>query len=1331
MKKYEKKLKIYLLTLLLFVAAISISSVLFIESAYFTSKVKSYLSSYVSAVLKKKVTIQRLKFSIFSPQIDVYGINIKNVAKIKRVNINLGYFNILQRKIIINKINIINPYVDILIKNNRIDNYKNIYSVIKALTKKRPASLISVAFNKIKITGGNLNLNDADKNILLKIKKLNFTAYKKYTLVPFLYRNSGIYFNYNMPYILLKSDKFKIDKIFRSYAARIHYYKNFIKYREIGIGNSYFSIQSNGILELNKKNKFPEIIKKIKDTSTLNIKSLSELSKDFNGAPPVKGKMNAKITLIGNIFGKITGGAAIHLNNAVFFGGEVNSGIIKCRGNFLDRKSFAINFKKIDLKTFHGDLKSTGKIDFIKKTGEFKSVLKNIDIGTLIDFYYNEKIPQFKGAASGNVTTFLHFGKNFYIANLEKLVLNRPVEQIKYKNRKGETSVYYINYVHKILVKGSVLINDKYVLLKNIGILSKTLNGSAEGKIDYIKNYLNIRFHSEYRELPMVSLITQYSNMYFKPSGNGTINGDIGGKFNDISFSFNNKFKTLHIDKYLGSYTGYAGVDITAGGNVLFKKVYLSEKNRAYNKKGSLYFTGDIIKNKISKNETINGKFNAKDMHISSKNPSAPFSSVFDMKGTINGELKDPLAQASVKSKNVKVYGKHISSVNFLFSLNKKSLNIKYLKGLYSGAIFRGYGSLNFKAINRNNYNVKIISSGIDLASLNYDFLKKYRIKGTAVVDLHIGGLFSLPDVSGNIALNGININNYTVGNASAEIYSSKNKMKLKLSALNNEFKTKAAILLKKGYPYNFLTNVNLLKVNYRKTLFGLSGAAYGSGKLLNIKNSYIFSKFNYIYLKHGPFYLKNVKNVKISYINKTVEFGGFKLKGGINYFQLRGYISPSKYHIILNDRTDLWVLNIFTPKIINSSGFLTASAVIFGKITAPSIYGYADIKKGLVEPSVYSSLAASRIFARLTFNNNMIQLERAKFRMLNGIFSAHGIVRLHNFKPSYYSLETGFDSAIYRKSNYFYAKLNGKLWYSGSAARSILYGYVDIKKTLYDKKINLSSFLLSYKKYSVIKPVIKKGIFNPKLNIGIASNKSIFIKNNIVNADLSAKLRLVGTLYNPVLTGTANAEKGKIFFRGTMFKLSHADLDFNNRYKINPYFDIAAATHINQYLIRMNASGSLLNFNVNLSSAPPLSELNIVSMLALGAPSTSVYAGSAGGIAASEAASAIGGGVERSITGAISSYFGFKNLSVAPSYSVVTHSAAPQITVSKNLTKKLSVSYSDIASSQSSQSVTLTYSLNRHISIIGIWENNELAPNNSNIYSEVGGNIVFHFRFY
>ncbi|MHB1546425.1 MAG: translocation/assembly module TamB domain-containing protein [bacterium] len=1333
MKKYEKKFKIYLLILLLFILVISASAVLFVTSPYFASKAKNYLSLYISKVLKKQVTIEKLKISIFSPQIRLYGLTVKNFAKIKRINIGLGPFNLFQRKIIIYKINIINPHINVLVKNNKINNYKNINSVIKNILKKHPVSFVSVSVDKLKIKEGNFDLDDSDKNILLKLKKFDLTVYKKPNPIPFLYNNNGIYFKYNMPYIYLKYKKLKLIKVFKSSAVEIHYFSNFIKYRKISLSNSYLTAVSNGILELNesnKKDKNSGFIKKFNDDTLLKVNSLSSLSKNFPFLPALKGRLSAKLTAAGNFYGKISAEAAVNLKNVVFSGGDIKSGAIECSGNFGKRQNNTINFKKIDLNIFNGNLKSSGNINLIEKEGKFHSVLKNIDIGNLIDFYDSEKIPQFKGIANGNVDTFLHLSKNFYVANIEKIEVKKPVQQIKFTNRRGVRTVYYINYKNKVLIKGSLLINDKYVLLKNIGVFSRIIKGSVEGKINYDKSYLNISFHSAYNELPSVSLIEKYKSRYFEPSGEGVMDGNINGNFDNISFGFRNRFKRLYINKYLSSYKGNADVDITGSGKVLFKNVRLKEKNAKFNKNGVFDFNGEIFGNKYSKKEYINGSFNAKNISLISRKPDTPVSLALNFNGTVDGELKSPVFEIAANSKKVEIYDQYLSDVNFLFLLTKNALNIKKLAGFYDGAIFNGYGNLDFRH-NNDNYNLRIISNPINLSDLNFKPLKKYHIKGTAGFNLHIGGSFNLPNVSGNVNIDDIYINDYLLGNAKVSAYSSDGKMTLNFSALKNTLKTKAVILLKKDYPYNFTTDIKLLNINYRKTLFGLSGNIFGNGKLSDIRSSYIFSNLDYVFLKHGPFFLKNVRNIKISYIDGTVEFSGFKLTGGSNYAQIRGYITPKKYHLILNDKTDLWVLGIFSDKIMNSSGFITSSAVILGPFAAPQIYGFADINKGLIEPSVYSSFAASRIFARLTFNNNMILLKRARFRMLNGFFSARGIIRLHNFMPSYYGIKTDFNSAIYRKSNYFYAKMNGKIGCSGNADNPVLYGDIDIKKALYDKKINLSSFLLSYKRYNIVKPVIKKGTFNPKLNIRITSNKGIAIKNNIVNTNFDARLHLIGTLYDPILMGTASAERGEIFFRGTMFRLSYANLDFNNQYRINPSFNIAASTYINQYIIRMNANGSLLNFNVNLSSTPPLSELDIVSMLALGAPATSVYAGSAGGIAASEAASAIGGGVEQSVTGAISSYFGFKNLSVAPSYSVITHSAAPQVTVTKNLTKKLSVSYSNIISSQSSQSVTLTYSLSRHISLIGEWDNNELAPNNSNIYSEVGGNIVFHFRFY
>ena len=1361
----KKRFNLVLLIFLLSIVLISTAITFFITSPYFASKVKSYASFYLTKTLHKQVKIKTLKISIFAPQLVIKGVNIKNVAYIKEINLFFGPLNFFQRKITIDKIDIIRPKFNILIKNNKIANYKKINRTIKSLTKQSAFSLISFSFQDIAFHKGNFKLNDMDRHILLNLKNFDLNIFKRPVLNQLFYNNNGIYFSYDLPHIFLSMSN--ISQVYNSSALRIHYFNGFIKFSRVSFGSNYFSSASNGILYLNKEpgikknvlnlhketaanevgfnfnkkidiffNKISQIVSKINDTTIINFNHLSYISKNFKLIPlRMKGKLNARLHVVGDFSKKIRSSAQVHLKNFVFRGGDVKDGFVKCNGAFGKVKNQVLKFTEINLKMFNGVVESSGNINFNENEGKFKSILKDMDIGRLIEFYDSVKIPQFTALANGNVKTYLHLGKNFYIANIEKIKVKKPEQLLKFRNKKGNRVIYSINYGKPVLVTGSVIVNDKLVLLKDLHASSSQLNGVVNGTISYNKKHLNIGFYGGYKKLPEVDFIEAVKSRYFQPAGSGVIKGVIVGKFNNISFDFRNRFKSLYINRYMDSYKGVVNVNIEPSGEVLFKQVNLKEKSQKFNKlnKGTINFNGRIYENKTLKTEYIDGKFETKNIRIISKKPALPLFLHLNSKGKINGELGNPVVDIRAYTEKVDVYGQNISNINSYAILTKKDLNIKRLNGVYNGANFNIYGLLRFKpSVNNNfNYDLQLISNGINLANLNLEQVKKYNVRGIANLNLHIGGLFALPDISGNATIKDIYINDYFLENIDVGISSSKSRMVLNLSALKNSLKTKANILLKKGYPYSFVTEINLLNINYRKTQFRLSGGIYGSGKLSNIKNSYLFAKLTYVYLKHGPFFLKNIKNIRISYINRALDLSGFELKGKNNYLQIRGNVTLKKYNLVINDRTDLWVVELLSSKIINSSGFMTSSAVVFGQSSHPQVYGFAEIKKGLLETQVNPNYTISRVFARLTFNNNSIVLDKGRFRLLNGIFSARGMVRLSDFKPVSYNLKTDFNSAIYRKSNYFYADMNGSVRYSGNAKTGTIYGDINIKKALYDKKINFSSFLLSYRKYNIIRPMIKKGVFNPKLNLLIKANKSIFIKNNIMDSDFSSRLHLIGTLYDPILIGTANTETGNIYFRGTEFRLSYANIDFNNPYKISPTFAVSANTHINQYIVRINASGSLLNFNVNLSSTPPLSELDIVSMLALGAPTSSVYAGSAGGIAASEAASAIGGGLEQSVTGAISSYFGFKNLSVAPSYSAVTHSAAPQVTVTKTITKKMSISYSNIISSQSSQSVTLTYKLAPHISAIGIWENNELASNNSNIYSEVGGSIVFHFRFY
>lgn len=1343
----KKRFNLVLFVFFLSIVLSSVAITLFVMSPYFASKVKGYISVSLTKILHKEFAVQTLRVSIFAPQIVMRGVSINGVAYAEKINLFFGPLNFFKREITIDKIGIIHADFNVFIKNHRIDNYKTINSAIKSLIKASDSSFVSVYVQDIAFHNTNLRLKDTNKHISINLKNFNLNIFRKQGFNQLFYGNGAVDFNFNIPRIFV--DTPYISQVYSLSAYRVHYFGGFIKFDAVRFGSNYFSSVSNGVLYLQKNRhnvfsspgnnseitrlfkKISSVVSKINETTVVNFNGLPKVPKNLKIIPVIiKGNIGVKLHVAGSFSKKIRASASIHLKDIGFEGGYIKNGLVKCYGDIGNTKNKVLNFTKINLTVFNGVLKSSGYIDFAENQGKFKSMLQNIDVGKLMDFYYSEKIPQFKAIANGNVTTYLHLGKNFYATNIEKIILKKPEQQFVFKNKKGKTIISSINYGKPASVNGSVIIGSNRVVLKDIHVFSTQLNGILNGRIDYSKDYLNIKFNAAYDKLPAINFIKAVKSRYFKPSGSGIIDGSIAGRFGSVSFDFKNRFKSLYINKYTDSYTGIADVYIAPSGDVVFKKIHLEEKSHKSDK-GTINFRGHIYENKILKTNYISGTLKTNNIHIFSKKMPLSLSLDLSSKCNISGKLDNPTVNIQAHAEKVYAYGQSASNIRLQALLTRNDLLIKDLAGIHDGANFRMHGQIRFKtSIGKNfNYDLQLVSNRNRLSNLKLP--DKYHIKGTAYANLHIGGLFALPNISGKLVVKKIYINNYFMGNVNIGISSSKSRMILHLSALKNRLKTKVDILLKKGYPYHFVAGIDLSDTNYHKTRLSLSGGIYGSGNLSDIKNSYLFAKFDRLYLKHGRFFLKNTKSIRISYANQVLNINGFKLKGGNNDIQIGGIVTSKEYNLVINDKTDLWVLELISNKIINASGFLNGSAVIFGNRSRPKIYGFVEVKKGAAEMSVNPNYAVSRVFARFTFDDNLLVLEKAHFRLLDGFFSAHGVVKLKNFRPASYNIRSDFNSVIYRKSNYFYADMDGSIGYDGGADNGIIYGNINIKKALYDKNIELSSFLLSYKKYNVIKPATKKKAFNPKLNILIKSDKSIFIKNDFINTTFNLNAHVIGTLYHPVLIGTAGAENGDIHFRGTKFRLEYANIYFNNPYRINPTFVISANTDINQYVVRMNARGSLLNFNINFSSTPPLSELDIVSMLALGAPASSVYAGSAGSIAASEAASAIGGSVTESITGAISSYFGFKNLSVIPSYSAITHSTAPQVMVTKNITKEMSISYSNIISSQSSQSVTLTYKLSPHMSIIGVWENNELTPNHSNIYSEVGGNIVFHFRFY
>lgn len=218
------------------------------------------------------------------------------------------------------------------------------------------------------------------------------------------------------------------------------------------------------------------------------------------------------------------------------------------------------------------------------------------------------------------------------------------------------------------------------------------------------------------------------------------------------------------------------------------------------------------------------------------------------------------------------------------------------------------------------------------------------------------------------------------------------------------------------------------------------------------------------------------------------------------------------------------------------------------------------------------------------------------------------------------------------------------------------------------------------------------------------APPRSIEVRNNVARFFASGSLTARGTFGTPVLLGEIDAEDGgRLTLRGLRYDLLKAELLFSDPVKIDPFFDLEARTRVRgsvDYDVTIGLSGTFTRVSTRLASDPPLSEAQIVSMIATGQPPSGGALGAPGGstvssdksireatrdlltsLAADEAA-------ERA-----RKFFRLDRLQIDPVFAGNAFDA-PRLTIGKSLTPELSVTYSYKASSNEEQIIVVDYQL-------------------------------------
>jgi translocation and assembly module TamB len=228
------------------------------------------------------------------------------------------------------------------------------------------------------------------------------------------------------------------------------------------------------------------------------------------------------------------------------------------------------------------------------------------------------------------------------------------------------------------------------------------------------------------------------------------------------------------------------------------------------------------------------------------------------------------------------------------------------------------------------------------------------------------------------------------------------------------------------------------------------------------------------------------------------------------------------------------------------------------------------------------------------------------------------------------------------------------------------------------------------------------------RYDVRVSAPGTLRIDNNLASLDARAELTLQGSYGNPVLVGRAAIERGRVYFQGNTYQVRRGTLDFADPQRIDPLFDIEAETRIRSYRVTLKVNGTLTRVYPTLTSDPPLSAVQILSLLAGADEATvsnlSTTQGDQARLAATGAATLAAGRIaeEVGLERGAERLFGLNRFSIDPSVvrGGVSNPTA-RLSVGKRITPDLSVLYSIDLRGVEDRVLSVEYTVSDRLSVL------------------------------
>jgi autotransporter translocation and assembly factor TamB len=246
------------------------------------------------------------------------------------------------------------------------------------------------------------------------------------------------------------------------------------------------------------------------------------------------------------------------------------------------------------------------------------------------------------------------------------------------------------------------------------------------------------------------------------------------------------------------------------------------------------------------------------------------------------------------------------------------------------------------------------------------------------------------------------------------------------------------------------------------------------------------------------------------------------------------------------------------------------------------------------------------------------ITIESLTGELDGGLFSMDGRLGLDQLRPTQGEVALRVRNLPLHWPDTMDAVVSGDLNLKGEVRKALLSGHLDLVEGTYykDVRLNLLSAVTQPRRGESVSKVDTPAQWMEavELAVSLGYRNPFLVDNNMARLLVVPDLNINGTLARPLLDGRAEVTDGEIIFRGKSFAVKTGVVDFVNPYKIEPTLDIVGTALIRQWQVTLSLSGTPDQLVFELSSDPPESDNDILSLILFGRTQSELTGGDTSG---------------------------------------------------------------------------------------------------------------------